>query len=296
MKPLTLAMAGVALIGAILIGSAATAGLSAMFAIANAPALFFPGNRTDGVTFSETTGLKLDIYTPERTPDDQFPVVVFFYGGSWQWGERTDYPFVGMTLAEAGFVTVIPDYRKYPDVRFPTFVEDGAEAIAWVRKHISAYGGDPAQIHVMGHSAGAHIAALLATDERYLDQVGAAGTINSLVGLAGPYNFTPKAQPFVDMFGPSEQYRRMQIPTFVDARDPPMLLMHGLDDGTVSPRETRDVVAAVSKATGCVEAIYYPGTGHAGIIGGFTWAFRDTRPMAADVIRFLKRQAEGPPC
>ncbi|MEM7212381.1 MAG: alpha/beta hydrolase [Pseudomonadota bacterium] len=285
-----------AAIGAALISAASIASMQAMFALANAPALFFDGNRTEGITFSAASGQKLDIYTPERPPDQRFPVVVFFYGGSWEWGERTDYPFVGMTLANEGFVTVIPDYRKYPDIRFPTFVEDGAEALAWVKSNISAYGGDPDQVHVMGHSAGAHIAALLATDQRYLENAGAAGTIDSLVGLAGPYNFTPEADRFVDMFGPPEQFPQMQIPTFLDAGDPPMLLLHGKDDGTVSPRHSREVEALAKETNGCVKSVFYPDTGHIGLMTGFTWVFRDSKPMVRDVVDYLKARAKGEGC
>ena len=286
MKLLTLG-----LIAATIIGSVSTAALPVLFALANAPSLFFDGNRTDGVVFSDETGLKLDIYTPERTVDERFPVVVFFYGGSWQWGERSDYPFVGMTLADEGFVTVIPDYRKYPEVKFPAFVEDGAEAVKWVRDHIASYGGDPEQIHVMGHSAGAHIASLLAVDDRYLAAVDSTGAIDGFVGLAGPYRFTPDYGAFLQIFGPEENFPLMQTTTFVDGGEPPMLLLHGLDHGTVYDQHTRELAEAVQAKSGCVATRLYPDVGHAGVMSGFTWVYRDSKPMVADVVGWLRNPA-----
>ena len=89
--------------------------------------------------------------------------MVFFYGGSWTTGRRGLYRFVGAALAERGIVTVLPDYRLYPQVKFPLFVDDGALAVAWVQKHAHEFGGDPHRIVLMGHSAGGHEAAFLAT-------------------------------------------------------------------------------------------------------------------------------------
>lgn len=284
------------LIGAALISTLSIISTPVLFALANAPALFFDGNRTDGVVFSPQTGQKLDIYTPKRTGENLKPVVVFFYGGSWEWGERADYEFVGMTLANEGFVTVIPDYRKYPDVRFPAFVEDGAEAVAWVRATIRAYGGDPEQVHVMGHSAGAHIGAMLTLDEQYLLAAGASGAIDSFVGLAGPYDFTPEAKRFVDMFGPPERFPLMKPVNFVDGDEPAMLLMHGLQDGTVADQNSRALNTRVTNASGCAETKFYPEIGHIGIISAFSWVFRDSKPMVGDVVAFLKRQTAQPGC
>lgn len=288
MRGLVFGLAGLALAGV-----AAFTGAKAMLSVANAPSAFFDGETFEGIAFSDT-GLELDVYVPEGPSDTPHPVVVFFYGGSWQWGTRTDYPFVGMTLAKEGFVTVIPDYRKFPEVRFPDFVEDGAEALAWVRENIAGYGGDPERVHIMGHSAGAHIAALLTFDERYLEQAGTPGLIQSLVGLAGPYNFTPDEQVFVDIFGPEAQFPQMQVPTFVDGNEAPVLLLHGLDDDIVGDRNTRELKQAVADAGGCAKTIYYPGVDHIEVMSSFTWVFRDSEPMVHDVVRYLKQVPDVP--
>ncbi|MBI5673070.1 MAG: alpha/beta hydrolase, partial [Nitrospirae bacterium] len=136
---------------------------------------------------------KLDIYVPANPKDKQLDVLVFFYGGRWTYGAKEDYRFVAATFVNKGFIVVIPDYRKYPQVRFPIFVEDGAKALAWVSNHIGEWHGNPARIHVVGHSAGAHIGALLAADPHYLADEGKDRSlaIHDFAGLAGPYAFTP---------------------------------------------------------------------------------------------------------
>lgn len=132
---------------------------------------------------------RLDIYAPRNAGPGERPVVIFFYGGSWNSGTRSGYAFVGRALAAQGFVTVIPDYRLVPAIRYPGFVEDGAAAVRWTREHIAGFGGDPARLVLMGHSAGAYIAAMLAVDDRWLGRDRQA--VRGLVGLAGPYDFAP---------------------------------------------------------------------------------------------------------
>ena len=150
--------------------------------------------------------------------EKQLDVVVFFYGGRWTYGAKEDYRFVAATFVKEGFVVVIPDYRKYPQVRFPVFVEDGAKALAWVSDHIVEWHGNPARIHVVGHSAGAHIGTLLTADARYLAEEGKdrSLTIHDFAGLAGPYAFTPDEPDLEDMFGPPQNYPIMQVTTFID--------------------------------------------------------------------------------
>ncbi|RYE61073.1 MAG: alpha/beta hydrolase [Hyphomicrobiales bacterium] len=131
----------------------------------------------------------LDVYAPRLGAIGRRPVVVFFYGGSWNSGTRTGYAFVGKALAAQGIVVVIPDYRLVPAVRYPGFVEDGAAAVRWTKAHAREFGGDPTRIVLMGHSAGAYIAAMLAVDDRWLKADRSA--IRGFVGLAGPYDFAP---------------------------------------------------------------------------------------------------------
>src|SRR5262249_25592652 len=145
------------------------------------------------------------------------------------------YRFAGDAFARHGYIAVIPDYRKYPRVRFPAFVEDSAKALAWVYSHIADYGGDRDRIFVAGHSAGAHICAPLTADPHYLAHEGQdrSTVIRGFAGLAGPYAFTPSEPDLEDMFGPPERYPAMQVTTFIDGTQPPMLLLYGGSDTTV---------------------------------------------------------------
>jgi poly(3-hydroxybutyrate) depolymerase len=125
---------------------------------------------TSGVAYGPLPRQRLDIYAP---PDaDRAPVVVFFYGGSWRSGDRADYRFAGDALASRGIVAVIADYRLYPEARYPTFLQDAAQVVAWTQQHIGGYGGDPGRVFVAGHSAGGYIAAMLALDPRWLHRAG----------------------------------------------------------------------------------------------------------------------------
>ena len=221
------------------------------------------------VSYADGARRMLDVYAPEEAQNA--PVVVFFYGGSWRNGQRSQYRFVGDTLARRGIVTVIPDYRLYPDVQFPLFVEDGAKAVAWVRDHIAAYGGDPDRIVLAGHSAGAHIAALLALDDGYLQSENVdRRAIRGMLGMAGPYGFDlltlASTRPIFETVGDD---RDKAIPTvFVSSAAPPMVLLHGRDDDTVEPANTQDLAGALRDSGVPVDVFMYDGVGHVGLLAG----------------------------
>ncbi|MGB7290528.1 MAG: alpha/beta hydrolase, partial [Candidatus Macondimonas sp.] len=166
--------------------------------------------RQAGIVFDEHTGLQLDVYAPSGARNA--PVAVFFYGGSWQEGAREDYRFVGEALARQGLVVVVPDYRLYPAVRYPAFLQDAAQAVAWTRSHIATYGGDPESLVLMGHSACAYNAAMLTLDPDFLQAVGVQrGVIRGMVGLAGPYDFLPLKEPALQrIFAPAGDLRLTQ--------------------------------------------------------------------------------------
>ncbi len=231
----------------------------------------------------------LDLYVPEDAPD-LAPVVVYFYGGSWRSGSRGTYRFMAEALAARGFAVAVPDYRLYPDVRFPTFVEDGARAVRWVRDHARDFGGDPDRIVLMGHSAGAHTAALLAYDERYLADAGVpAASVRGMVGIAGPYAFDPLAyrttRPIFEGVSDVEQAKPI---TFVGGEDVPALLLHGAEDTTVLPRNSHELAARIRRAEGRAIMREYADTAHIGIILSFARPFRGHDTVYEDTIRFLE--------
>ncbi|ODT45457.1 MAG: esterase, partial [Nitrospira sp. SCN 59-13] len=198
--------------------------------------------------------------------------------------------FVGAAFTEQNFIVVVPDYRKYPGVRFPEFVEDGAKALAWVYDHIAAYQGNPERIHVAGHSSGAHIGALLTADAGYLAKEGKdrSQVIRDFAGLAGPYAFTPDEPDLEDMFGPPSNYPNMQVTTFIDGRQPPMLLLYGDADRTVKVANLERLEQRIKEQGGLVEKQIYPGVGHRDLAAALTWLNLRGTPVLRDMKTFFQ--------
>lgn len=237
---------------------------------------------------------ELDVY--RAATGGNAPVVVFFYGGSWQSGRRQDYRFVAAALARRGIVAVVPDYRKSPRHPFPAFMHDAAAAVAWTHANAHRYGGDPGRIFVMGHSAGAQIAALLATDDRYLRAVAMSPRdLAGAIGLAGPYDFLPITDPDIKhVFGPETDWPQSQPVNFVDGDEPPFLLIHGASDDKVRPANSEHLAAKLRARHEPVTLEIVPGTGHVGLINGF--ASPRFSPVLADSLRWIEaseRRGEG---
>jgi acetyl esterase/lipase len=242
----------------------------------------------DGLAYGADPRQRLDIYTPAESVGPA-PVLVFFYGGSWKSGNRGYYRFVGEAFAARGYVVVVPDYRLYPQVRFPAFVEDGALALKWVEQNASGFGGDSSRIILAGHSAGAHLAALLMFDQRYLAAVQfERHQILGFAGLAGPYAFNPLAyestRPVFSTVGDPDQARPI---TFVDGSAPPVLLMHGERDDTVEMINAQKLASRVEKAGGEARFTLYPRRTHVGLILSLAAPFRGRDSVHADMLAFM---------
>ena len=247
---------------------------------------------THDVSFDATHQLALDVYRPADARGA--PVVVFFYGGSWKSGKRQWYRWAGEALARRGLVVIIPDYRKWPQVRMDGFMRDAARAVAWSREHAGEYGGDPTALFLMGHSAGAHIGALLATDDRWLQAVGMKpDQLRGFIGLAGPYDFLPLKDPdFVDMFGPTHAAQLNSQPVhFVNGDEPPMLLMQGTTDKIVWPRNARSLGATLEKAGESAQVTMYPNIGHFAILLAMSRPLRGKAPVLEDTLAFIREHA-----
>lgn len=241
-----------------------------------------------GVTYGSHPRQKLDVYAPPGVKDA--PVVVFFYGGSWNSGERVDYGFLGTALAAQGFVAVLPDYRLVPDVRFPAFVEDGAAAAAWVQREIGKFGGDGRRVVVSGHSAGAYIASMLAVEPAYLGQAGAKERLRGFAGLAGPYDFLPfQYKSIIEAFGQWPRPIETQPVAFVKPGVPPALLLQGADDTTVPPRHAKSLAERLKAAGNEVELVIYDGVDHIDIMISVSRLLRDRANTLADLSRFVRR-------
>lgn len=241
-----------------------------------------------GVAYGEHPRHKLDVYVPDNL-EQPAPVVVFFYGGRWSEGDRAGFKFVAQALTDAGCIAVLPDYRLYPEVKFPAFIEDGAAAVAWVHENINEYQGDVSSLYLMGHSAGAHIAAMLTLDKKFLRAVGGSTNwIAGFIGLAGPYDFLPlKADDLKDMFGPPAHYPASQPINFVTAGAPPVLLIHGEADQTVLPKNSRNLAAKLQGVSETVTYKTYEGMGHIKLIAALAAPLQWLAPVREDVRAFI---------
>ena len=123
------------------------------------------------ISYSKDQALTLNVYSPKRKTIDTKNVLVFIHGGNWTTGNKSMYRFFGKGMAKKGIVAVVIDYHKYPTVTYPAMAMDAAQSLKWVKENISSFGGDTNKIYVSGHSAGGHLAALIATDKTYFDSI-----------------------------------------------------------------------------------------------------------------------------
>lgn len=245
----------------------------------------------EDLSYGELPRQRYDLYLPNGA-DGEIPTVVFFYGGGWDSGAKEDYLFVGEAFATQGFAVAIPDYRLYPEVRYPAFLEDSAAAVARVRGELGAEGVSAGPLYLLGHSAGAYNAAMLSLDARWLDAEGMrpCAAIAATAGLAGPYDFLPlRSEKLKRIFGPEERRSETQPITHVTGEAPPLLLIAGLDDTTVDPANSRRLAERVTAAGGRAETRFYPDIGHIFLVGSLATPLRDWAPARADVTAFLRR-------
>ncbi|MHC8337352.1 alpha/beta hydrolase [Pseudomonas sp. HLT2-19-2] len=247
-------------------------------------------DKTEGIAYGSDPRQKLDVYVP-RHPMENTPVVVFFYGGSWNSGSRSDYGFVGEALASRGIVAVLADYRLYPQVRYPLFLEDGARAVAWTHEHIRQYRGNPQRLYLMGHSSGAYNVAMLALDPGLLGAVGLSPhNLSGWIGLAGPYDFLPIKNPEVRpvFFWPDSPLQSQPI-NHVSRGAPPALLIAASDDELVNPaRNTGGLALKLREAGVPVQDLYFSRTSHATLVATLSRPMRGLAPVLDEVTAFIK--------
>ena len=272
------------LVGCALIASVLATGCTRItFTVAN---IGVDSSAITSVAFDPAHALSLDVHRPAHA-HGHAPVVVFFYGGSWRNGTRQDYRFVGQSLARAGLLVIVPDYRKAPQVAFPAFIEDSARAVAWAKLHAAEYGGDPSRIFLVGHSSGAHMAALLGADGRFLRAVGMQPRdLAGIIGLAGPYDFLPLTDPdLMEVFGAASEWPKSQPVNFVDGDEPPFLLFQGTADTLVRPANAPSMAAKLRAAREPVELHMLEGVSHAGLLVDL---LRDSSPVRQQVLGYLQ--------
>ena len=241
-------------------------------------------------------GQTLDVWAPEQRSEKPRPVIVFFHGGGWVKGDRAAYAFAGRAFASQGFVVVIPDYRKVPEVRFPAFIEDGADAVRWTRENIAQFGGNPDRIALAGHSAGAHTAVTLALDPRCLSAAGVApDTVKAVIGLSGPYDFYPfDKKRSIDAMSQWPTPRDTQPIAFARADAPPMLLVTSSKDTVVRPYNTENLTAKLRELGAPVEMENYEGLSHEEVVMALSKPFRGKAPVLDRSVTFLERTMAQP--
>lgn len=236
--------------------------LSGLAGCASLLTAFTPGPVaiTRGVAFDPDTGLELDVYAPPQAKDA--PVVV-----------------------------IVPDYRLYPAVRFPAFLDDCARAVVWAHRHAAQFGGDGERLVLMGHSAGAYNAAMLALDAGLLQRAGGSRQwLRGMVGFGGPYDFLPITDPMLrQVFGPTEQWPDTQPVNRVAAGSPPMLLVHGSADTTVRPRNSQSLAARVTASGGSATELLLPGLDHMWPLLALAGPLRWRAPVLDRIDDFLQR-------
>ncbi|WP_294172964.1 alpha/beta hydrolase [uncultured Sphingomonas sp.] len=251
-----------------------------------------------GAAYGSQQRQALDVWVPtaRRYRGQKLPVLVFFYGGGWDSGSRGDYGFAGAAYAGQGFVTVVPDYRLVPAVRFPAFVEDGALALRWARENVARYGGDPERITLAGHSAGGYIAAMLALDRRWLDGAGVdPRTVKAAALLAAPLDFAPFTESRGrNAFAHWSDVRATQPISFARADAPPIFLAHGTADRVVFPRNSQRLAARLQSLGAPATLRLYPGANHTDLVVSLARPFRRKTPALRDTAAFL-RSATAPP-
>lgn len=255
----------------------------------------------EGVAYGSDPRQRLDVYRPVATSTGAArsagaPIVVFFYGGSWTRGERADYRFVGESLASAGVITVVCDYRLSPQVLYPVFLQDSALAARWVFDHLGELGADPARVFVMGHSAGGWNAAMLALDARWLSAAGAPGRrFAGWIGLAGAYDFLPIENPEAQVaFDWPGTPRDSQPIAHVSAAAPRALLMAPERDTLVNPERNTEGMAARLRAVGVPVKVLRPsGINHVTLVAAMAGPLRWLAPVRQEVLDFVGAPGAG---
>lgn len=235
----------------------------------------------------------LDIYRPKDAT--QAPIIVFFYGGAWQSGTKSLYRFAATALARLGFFIVVPDYRIYPDALYPAFLRDAAQAIAWVTSHSGDYGGDATRLFVMGHSAGAYIASMIALDGRWLGNVGIdpQQAVSGFIGLAGPYDFLPVRDETLKKIFPDYDMSTQPV-AHVRPGSPRALLATGQRDLVVDPANTFALADRLLSVGSAVRVVRYAHTGHFGIMAALAPYLRFIAPVVDDTVEFIGASVRSP--
>jgi acetyl esterase/lipase len=227
-----------------------------------------------------------DLYTPDGATA-QTPLLVFVHGGSWHDGDKGIYRFLGTAFGDADIEVAVINYHLGPDAIFPSYPQDTALAVT---HFLEERPGQP--IFLMGHSAGAQMAALTAYDPRYLDALGHSPCdLSGIVGVSGPYDFLPLDQARFFVIFPEDTRAQTQPINYANGPNPPSLLIHSRDDVTVHVEDTELMADALRTQGQRVTTAYYDDAGHIDIISGISRYLRDNADTFEDTLSFVRAEA-----
>ncbi len=245
------------------------------------------------ISYGDHSRKKLDVYRPIN-PTSSSAIIVYFYGGGWHQGDRGLYRFLGHKLASMGHYAVIPDYRLFPEAVFPSFVEDGAEAVNYVLDNLNTIANQDRPVFLMGHSAGAHISAMITLDPRFLENVGhRTDELAGFIGLAGAYDFLPITSKKTGAAFPDKTNRKQSQPiTFIDETDPPLFLAHGDKDKRVWLKNSLNLANRTKDFSIPATLKVYPEVGHADILRPFVPFMGDDHGLLSAISDFVYRHSK----
>ena len=289
---------------AVLVGILVLLGIGLWLAVrANGPAVLDTVDRiagpSNGVALVETARYgdipeqKLRVYRDE-TASGPLPVFIFYHGGAWAHGDPDDYGFIARNIAPEGYVVVLGGYRMNEAGRYPAMLQDTASVIAWTRTNIAQFGGNPDQIVLSGHSAGAYNAVQVALDKQWLDDAGVPmDAIRGVVGLSGPYDFYPfdtdRSKAAFESVGAGPESQPVNQP-LADA--PPMLLIHGEADTIVKIRNSQALARGLDEAGSQVDTLYLSDASHNAPLLALTSPWRRDPQVFDQVMQFLRRNTD----
>lgn len=235
---------------------------------------------------------KLDLYAPLDAVDA--PTLLFIHGGSWQGGDKSGHAFVGESLARAGYVVGVMNYRLAPQNRYPAYVQDGAAALRWLRERAVSFGGHPDNLFVMGHSAGGFNAVELVNNPPWLNEVNVpVSSLRGVIGIAGPYSYDFRDYPSWVAFPEGGNPEDIMPDRHVRPDAPPHLLLVAADDRTVHPQNALNMEAALKRAGVPVERVVLPRLNHITVVGALARNLTWLGGTRAEVIRFVAARQLG---
>jgi len=229
---------------------------------------------------------KLDLYVP--TGAKNYPVMIYIHGGAWKSGSKTLYIGLGRTFARHGIGVAVINYRLSPRVKHPGHIEDVAKAFAWVKANVAKHGGDPNNITVMGHSAGAHLAALLALDPTYLKaEKLEPNAIRGVVAVSGVYQIEPGGELTLPAFGTDAAECRKAAPmTHVKEKHPPFLIAYAENDYATFDKMAIELHAALVKARVSASLMKVDARNHISVIVS---VLSDIDPLNEAIRKFIAK-------